>query len=169
MVNSSLFRRIQLQMLMNLTAKALRQPPLRLWTRPNAEALHEYATFTYDHLKAGTDEQLLQRMNDGAYRMGRLLRRLFFVRKTTAAERLITALYRNIGIELSFSCERLCFHRCFFGKYYTPEVCLAASALDEGIIRGLTGMTASRLLFSQRITEGCNCCKATFQKRQNSK
>ena len=46
MVNSSLFRRIELQMLMNLTARALGQKPKRIWTLPNAKALKAYAEYT---------------------------------------------------------------------------------------------------------------------------
>lgn len=164
MVNSSAFRRLELQLLMNLTARSLGQRPKCLWTRSNAKALREYAEYTCHHLKTGVDEPLLQRMNDEAYRMGRMLRRLFFIGNHAAAERLIVALYRNIGISLSFTdSQQLCFHRCYFSTFYTPDVCLAASVLDDGIIRGVTGRSACRLCFSQRITEGCNCCKAAFQ------
>ena len=163
MINSSLFRRIELQLLMNLTARAFGQRPERLWTQSNANALQAYAEYTCRHLRKGADEPLLQRMNNEAYRMGRMLRRLFFVRDKVTAERLIVALYRNIGISLSFSgSEQLCFHRCFFSRFYTPAVCLAASALDDGMIRGLIGLPNCRLCFTQRITEGCNCCKAEF-------
>ena len=164
MVDNSLFRRIQLQLLMNLTARALGQRPERLWTRRNADALKAYAEYTSRHLQEGADERLLLRMNGEAYRMGRLLRRLFLIRNNGAAQHLVIALYRNIGITLSFTdSQQLCFHRCHFSSYYTPAVCLAASALDDGIIRGITGRTDGRLCFSQRITEGCNCCKAAFQ------
>ena len=167
MVNSSLFRRIEMQLLMNLTAKAFQKPPERLWTHKNDAALEAYAKFTCDHLEAGADALLLQRMNNEAYHMGRLLRRLFFIRNRSAAEHLIVALYRNIGINLSFSnSHHVCFHSCFFSRHYTPAVCLAASALDDGIIRGLTGEPNSRLCFTQRITEGCDCCKATFRDTQ---
>lgn len=170
MINSSLFQRIELQLLMNLTARALGQRPERLWTRANASALKAYAEYTLRHLQKGADERLLQRMNDEAYRTGRMLRRLFFIRNAAAAERLVAALYRNIGISLSFSGDRhLCFHRCYFSAYYTPAVCHAASALDDGIIRGITGQHDSRLCFAQRITEGCDCCKATFQQKRKSR
>lgn len=167
MVENSLFRRIQLQLLMNLTARALGQRPERLWTRTNANALKAYAEYTSRHLQEGTDKGLLLRMNGEAYRMGRLLRHVFFISNNDTAQRLVVALYRNIGITLSFTDrQHLCFHRCHFSGYYTPTACLAASALDEGIIRGITGLTDGRLCFSQRITEGCNCCKATFQPKK---
>ena len=164
MVNSSFFRRIQLQLLMNLTAHALGVKSVRLWTRSNAEALRIYATFTAQHLQAGANEALLQRMNSEALKMGRLLRLLFFVRSTSCAQRLIVALYRNIGIQLSFTADgHLCFHRCYFSSHYTPAACRAASMLDDGIICGIMHHPARSLCFSQRITEGCPCCKASLQ------
>ena len=163
MVNSSLFRRIELQLLMNLTAHALDQKPKRIWTLPNAEALRVYADFTSSNLQAGADEPLLERMHTEAYKMGRLLRRLFLINNEARAQQLIVALYRNIGIKLSFESSRqLCFHRCYFSRFYTPQICQAASALDSGIIYGISGQSAKHLQFSQRITEGCKCCRAHF-------
>jgi hypothetical protein len=170
MVNSSLFRRIELQLLMNLTARALGQRPKRLWTLSNDNALQAYAEYTRRHLQTGADKPLLQRMNDEAYRTGSRLRRLFLIRNSAAAERLIMALYRNIGINLTFSDhQQLCFHHCYFSTHYTPAVCLAASALDDGIIRGITGRSDRHLCFSQRITEGCHCCKATLQPQNKNR
>jgi len=164
MVNSSLFRRIELQLLMNLTAHALGQKPKRIWTLPNAEALKAYAEYTSRNLLAGADEPLLERMHTEAYKMGRLLRRLFLINNEARAQRLIVALYRNIGIKLSFeSSNQLCFHRCYFSRFYTPQACKAASALDDGIIRGILGMESEHLHFSQRITEGCKQCRAQLK------
>ena len=39
LVNNALFRRIELQQLMNLTARAFGKPSQRIWTLPNDEAL----------------------------------------------------------------------------------------------------------------------------------
>lgn len=161
-LHTALFRRIEIQLLTNLTARALRQKPRRTWTLPNDEALHAYAVFTRDQLQQSPpDDELLRRMTAEACTMGRLLRRVFFLRRQRDIEQFVVALYRGIGITLEGQLPgTLCFSRCFFSRYYTPEVCLAASALDEGIMRGLTG--GGRLRFQQRITEGCACCKATF-------
>ncbi len=164
MVNSSLFRRIELQLLMNLTAHALGQKPKRIWTLPNAEALKAYAEYTSSNLQAGADEALLERMHTEAYKMGRLLRRLFLINNEARAQQLIVALYLNIGIKLSFESSRqLCFHSCYFSWFYTPQACKAASALDDGIIRGILGMESEHLHFSQRITEGCKQCRAQLK------
>ena len=159
LTDSNLFRRIQLQLLMDLTARAFGRKPLRIWTLPCGEALRTYAAYTHDHLQAEPDEALLRRMNEEAYSMGRRLRRLFRIRRQEEAERLVVQLYRNIGICLEGHIPgQLCFRKCFFSRYYTPAVCQAASALDDGIIRGLSG--CGPLRFEQRITEGCPCCLA---------
>ncbi len=161
MINSSLFQRIELQLLMNLTARALGEKPRRIWTRPHSEALKVYAEYTGSRLRRGADDVTLQRMNSEALKMGRRLRRLFCVCSDDRARRLLVVLYRHIGISLSWTDgQQLCFNRCYFSGHYTPAACRAASALDDGIIRGITGQTACRLCFSQRITEGCSCCKA---------
>lgn len=166
-VNSQWFRRIELQQLMNLTARAFGVAPIRLWPLPCDEALRVYAAFTRNNLQQGVDRRLLQRMGEEACKMGRLLRLGFCVRHQTDVEQLTTALYRHIGIQLEGHIPgELCFRRCFFSQYYTPETCLAASALDEGIMRGLTGN--GKLTFQQRITEGCACCKAVFNKTSNT-
>lgn len=161
--DSPLFRRIELQLLMNLTARAFGKPAKRIWTHPNDEALRIYAEYTRDHLQhTGVDEQLLRRMNEEAYRMGCRLRRWFHLRRQADIECFVIQIYRHIGIELEGHVPGcLCFRQCFFSTYYTPDICLAASALDDGIIRGLNG--EGRLIFQQRITEGCKYCKATFQ------
>ncbi|MCR5181372.1 MAG: hypothetical protein K6C30_09220 [Bacteroidaceae bacterium] len=165
MIESPLFRRLELQVLMDLTARALGQPSQRIWFRSADEALKRYARFTGSQLSEGASETQLLRMNSRAYSLGRWLRRLLLVRSEARAQRLIVALYRNIGIRLSFSAgQHLCFHRCYFSAYYTPAACRAASALDDGIIRGIMGRPERRLHFTQRITEGCSNCLATFQK-----
>lgn len=161
-VRSGAFRRVELQQLMNLTARAFGIKGKRLWTLSADQALHTYAEFTRQQLQSAPTEELLQRMSDEACRMGRLLRRVFRLQQSADVERMLIELYRHIGIRLEGHVPgRLCFARCFFSRYYTPSVCLAASALDEGLMRGLAG--EGRLHFQQRITEGCNNCLATYE------
>lgn len=162
-INSSLFRRIELQVLTNLTARALSVPSPRTWTLSNSEALRYYAQFTANHLRDRVDQHLLQRMGNEAYRTGRWLRRIFFLRNQKDIEQFTIALYRNIGISLECSLPgQLCFRHCYFAHFYSPTVCLAASALDEGIMSGLAG--EGRLTFQQRITQGNQQCIATFKR-----
>ena len=56
--------------------------------------------------------------------------------------------------------ETVTIRRCFFAAHYPPEVCRFMSAMDEGIVAGLCG---GRLVFSQRLTEGADCCRARIE------
>jgi len=162
-IRSEWFRRVELQQLMNLTARAFGKPARRLWTLPADKALQVYAEYTRDNLQQAPTDELIRKMNDEAFRMGRRLRRVFRLRTQADVERLTIELYRHIGITLEGHLPgRLCFHECFFSRYYTPDICLAASALDEGIMRGLMG-GGGRLCFHQRITDGAPCCQATME------
>ena len=161
-IRSQWFRRIELQQLMNLTARAFGTSSRRIWTLPCDQALQAYAEFTRDNMQEMPTDALVQKMNDEAFRMGCRLRRVLRLRRQTDIERLTIELYRHIGITLEGHLPgHLCFRQCFFSHYYTPSVCLAASALDEGIMRGLMG-GGGRLRFEQRLTEGAPCCEATM-------
>lgn len=163
LLNSSLFRRIELQLLMNLTARALGKPSKRIWTLSNGKALRVYAQYTREYLKGHIDQHLLERMHQEAFKMGQRLRMMFHLRKSADVEQFTFALYKNIGITMNGNIPgNLCVRHCFFSRFYSPAVCLAASALDSGIISGLSG--GGQLTFQQRITEGCLCCIATFKK-----
>lgn len=160
----SIFRRIELQQLMNLTARAFGEPGRRIWTLAPAKGLEAYALYTSAHLVGGADEALLARMRREAFQVGRRLRRLFCIRTQARAERLIFRLYDNIGIDMSGTIPgSICVRKCYFCRHYSPEVCLAASTLDEGIISGIAG--DGTLAFSQRLTDGCDCCMALFTKK----
>lgn len=168
LINTGLFRRIEIQLLMNLTARAIGKPASRTWTRNNDEALKAYAEFSRDNLQGTVNQQILQQMNQEAFKAGRMLRKLMCLGKQDSIERVAIALYQNIGIELEGHLPgQLCFRRCYFSHFYTPQLCQAASALDDGILRGLAGN--GRLTFQQRITEGCQCCLATFKENHDEK
>lgn len=159
-----MFNRIISQKLMTLTARALQQPPERIWTLTGPEALQAYAVFTATHLSGGVSDQLWQRMNSEAYRMGATLRRRLLIRRQSTAQRLVRLLYRQIGIDMQFEADgTLRFNSCYFSRHYTPAVCRAASALDDGIIRGILGLPKGRLHFSRRLTEGCPHCSARIK------
>src|SRR5512143_3530528 len=50
---------------------------------------------------------------------------------------------------------------CYFSQFYSGPVCDLISALDDGVFSGLLG--GGRLAFSERITEGRQCCRAKLQ------
>lgn len=164
---TEVIQHIELQILMNLTAKALRVPTISIWRLNHIEGLRCYAEFTRDNLSDNVTPEVLQRMNTQAYRLGRKLRLIFFVTSQASAQKTIVKLYRNIGIQMSFKSDNhICFHSCFFSHFYSPDVCQAASSLDDGIIRGITG--CGHLTFEQRITEKCNYCLAQYKHEEKS-
>lgn len=73
-----------------------------------------------------------------------------------AAARIV---YRAIGIDFRpGALGRVIVPRCGFAIAYTPEVCRLMSAMDSGLIAGLTGATG--LSFTARITQGAPACRA---------
>ena len=102
-VRSDGFRRVVLQQLMNLTARAFGCKGKRVWTLPAHQALHTYAEFTRRQLQTPPSDELLQRMSDEACRRGRLLRRVFRLQRPADVERMLCELYRHIGIRLCAS------------------------------------------------------------------
>jgi hypothetical protein len=71
-------------------------------------------------------------------------------------------LYGMIGIDFRGSPDgEVRVTSCLFSNYYTPSVCLLISALDEGLLSGLSG--GGTLTFTRRLTEGHLCCEARFE------
>lgn len=128
------------------------------------EHLAAYARFTAEQaeraLRSGEDlDGLHDRLYQHAHDLGRRLRRALRItdgRDVIALER---TLYRAIGIDFRGTAGGdVTISRCFFSAYYTSGVCRIVSALDDGLFAGLSG--GGRLVFTQRITEGYDCCKA---------
>ena len=67
--------------------------------------------------------------------------------------------YRMLDIDFKGNAGgEVCITRCSFSGVYSPAACQVMSALDAGLLAGLTG--GGRLLFSQRLTEGFPSCRA---------
>jgi hypothetical protein len=70
-------------------------------------------------------------------------------------------LYGILDIDLEGSDNgEITVRRCYFSSFYSPQVCQIMSAMDRGLLAGLSG--TGELVFSQRITEGPTCCRAHF-------
>ncbi len=99
-------------------------------------------------------------LRDEALRLGGLVRKVLNPRDEELPE-LVAYLYRAIGITVRGPIPgTLIFTACYFGEGYTPEHCAFMSAFDDGFVSGLCG--GGSLVFSERITQGCPCCKALF-------
>ncbi len=75
-------------------------------------------------------------------------------------------LYRVLGIDFHVvrtddGKAEMVVHRCALSNDYSELTCLVMSATDEGVVRGLNPNASMN--FTQRITAGCNECKATIE------
>jgi hypothetical protein len=138
---------------------------------PYDERLAAYARFTRDEaeraIREGRDLADIQlRLRREAFALGRRLRDILGVEGPEALA-VARTLYRAIGIDFRGTpAGEVTVRRCFFRDFYTPDVCRLISALDEGVLAGLAG--GGRLVFSQRLTEGYDCCRARFTAEEAS-
>ena len=105
---------------------------------------------------------LQRRMFAEAAALGRRARERLRVgseREGLQAARLI---YRAIGIDLRPGAGgEVRVPRCAFARRYRPAACRLMSAMDSGLISGLTG--ADGLVFTARLTEGAPACRASIR------
>jgi hypothetical protein len=165
-------RRQALEALFAGTAEAFGYPVPPPIEHSYAGRLREYARFTRwatdEWLTNGQDgPEVERRLFEQGKRLGQKVRRLFHLRTNTDALAAGRWLYRLIGIEFQRSANGdSVVSRCFFSSYYSGRVCRLMSAMDDGVFAGLSG--GGRLTFTQRITEGYGCCKATFVPREGA-
>jgi hypothetical protein len=131
------------------------------------ERLQAYALFTRDQaektLRAGRDLAIVRkRLNKNSYPLGRKARKWLAIDSMEEVMEIGRILYRMIGVEMQGDVQGdMVMKHCYFSQFYSPAVCDLISALDDGIFSGLSG--GGRLVFSQRLTEGCECCRASLQ------
>jgi len=101
------------------------------------------------------------RLFDGACRLGAGMRRALGVRTTAEALTAARVLYRAVGIDFRAAGDEVVVRRCYFSARYSADVCRLMSALDCGVLAGLSG--GGRLEFTDRLTEGHDCCRARFR------
>ena len=150
---------VQLQILLNLAARAFHTPGKSIWRHAPAQALREYAEFTVRcTLRGGAKPETLYRE---AFDLGRRLRRLTGFTDAKDIERLIFYLYRNLQIAMSGHLPgEITVRKCYFSGFYAPEQCALMSSVDSGVISGLFG--GGTLTFTRRITDGHKTCAACF-------
>jgi hypothetical protein len=142
------------------TAVAFGRPPPSSRGLSTEAVLRAYAEFTAAAAGTPTPE-VTRRVFEVSFGYGKWLRRVFGIASTQdvmAAARLV---YRGIGIDFEGTARgEVVIRSCYFSRFYSPEVCRAMSALDAGLLAGLSN--GRRLVFSQRITEGNPCCRANL-------
>ena len=127
------------------------------------QCLQEYALFTKNNaekiIRQGTVKRVKAELYDSAELIGQRLKQQLKLKTFTDFSLACEITYKAIAIECRVGPGGdVRIPRCYFSPFYTGEVCQLISSLDEGLIAGLSG--GMKLEFSERITEGSECCKA---------
>jgi hypothetical protein len=128
-----------------------------------AEMLERYALYTREQaikaIASGDVENVRERLYRNAFDLGDELRGAFGIRTLRDVLLMSGIIYRMMNIDLrGDGAGGIVVRRCFFSSYYSAEVCDLISALDEGLIAGLS--SGLKLRFYRKITEGNVCCRA---------
>ena len=144
------------------------------------ECLRTYALFTSEQariaLQDGCNLTVLKiQLYRNAYPLGAKLREWFAVNSMEDVLALGQILYQAIGVEIvgdtqgddrGYTHGSVTVKRCYFSQFYSGQICDLISALDDGVLSGLSG--GGRLAFSERLTEGSSCCRAKLLSREVS-
>ncbi len=168
-------RRMELGILMRLTAASFGCKPPSMRKMDSKKRLETYRRFTAEIIGRCSKKALpffRKNMYRRAFCIGRCLSLLPGLGTWGNKKRLIVVLYRNIGIEVRDGADgtdgrnnglwHICIPHCSFSLAYSPQTCYVMSGLDAGIICGIFG--GGSLQFTQRITEGCPYCGAVYRK-----
>ena len=166
-------RKAILAELFKATADAFGTPVPTLTYLSYTARLQAYAMFTKEQaekaLASGDDAGGVKgRLYQNAYTLGKSLRKWFGIETTEEVMRMGKTLYNVIGVDI-YGDEHgeVTVKRCFFSQYYSSPVCTMISCLDDGLFSGLSD--GRRLAFSERITEGGECCRAKLFLEMNGK
>ncbi len=136
------------------------------------ERLSQYARFTVHEVEKAIDRQfnlgtVRHQLCQSAFELGKNIRSFLGISSKKDVMRAGKAIYKCLGISFhGSSTGDITINRCYFSSYYSDQVCGIVSCLDKGLMAGLS--EGGRLNFSQRITEGADCCKAVLEPRETS-
>lgn len=140
-----------------------RLPPLR---GSADELLDRYAMFTAEHAAASLSSgrriaQIREHLYASAYAIGARLRCDLNLSSSSDVMAAARAVYRMLRIDFRRTADgEVRVGQCYFSRFYSPPICRLMSALDQGLLAGLS--RGGRLEFRQRITEGAPFCLAAF-------
>jgi hypothetical protein len=159
-------KRKRLEQLFTLTAEAFGRKAPRMEGISLDEILEIYARFTREEAEKSicrpeAREQVRERLYLNAFTLGCELRRKYRIKTLRDALQMGRIIYRVMKIDFRGDAARgIVIKKCFFSNYYSAEVCALISAIDEGIMAGLT--SGMRIRFIERLTDGSECCRAYF-------
>ncbi len=156
------FRYLELRILMGTAADAFGISRRRIRAGLRRGKFSDFAAFTAAASRHRADPA---RLYLAAFLLGRKVRRITGFTDAEDLRRLVFLLYRGIGISMEGTLPGcITVTECAFSSFYAPAQCRLMSAMDSGVIAGLFG--GGKLVFSRRITEGCPCCRACFQGKE---
>ena len=130
--------------------------------------LEQYAIFTRDKaeeaIRLGKEMEVKPRLYQNASSIARNIKKSLRINSPADVMQAGRVIYRILNIDFRGNSDgRIIIRRCFFSSYYSGDVCRVISSLDEGLMEELSGGT---FRFSQRITEGAECCRARLSFRE---
>ncbi len=169
----ALLKKAKLAELFNLTALAFQQECPNFTGLSVKDSLLQYALFTKKAAQAALRNSdnlpsIKERLFQNAYQLGQKIRKELHLRTFDDVLLASKILYRILGIDFqSDEKGEVIIKRCFFSQFYSSQICQLISALDQGVVAGLSD--GGIFAFSQRITEGKDCCKAKITFGENRK
>jgi hypothetical protein len=157
-------RKWALAALFRVTARAFGRQPPPIAALSADECVARYAAFTQSEAEAllrsgGVVDVVQGRLYQSAYRLGRACRWVSRVRTVEDALSLGRALYRTLDIDFQGDEKgEVLISHCSLSRYYSSYTCRVMSAMDRGLLAGLSA--GGVLTFTARITEGQPCCRA---------
>jgi hypothetical protein len=162
----TIIKKQKIRQLFLLTADAFQGEAPNLTGLSCQELLLKYALFTKEQVERSVqgnyDLDLIKtKLFQNAYQMGKSIRKSLNIAAPEEVRLVIRIIYSILSIDFHIDLQgNIIIKKCFFSKFYSSEVCQFISSLDEGLAAGLAN---GKLQFSQRITEGNNCCKAHLE------
>ena len=159
-------RKRKLEELLLLTARAFDAPPPSTRGLSGEERLQKFAEFSREMAEKtlaspSRSAAAERRLFDGARQIGQEIGRTLHVSTREEAMAAARILYRCLEIDFRGDPGGdIIIRSCYFSRLYSPEICRLMSFLDAGILSGLAG--GGGLEFTQRLTEGRDCCRACF-------
>jgi predicted ArsR family transcriptional regulator len=157
------FRKAVLSALFISTARAFNHPAPSIAGLSADACLLQYALFTQERVAERLKEQdditaIQERLYRYAYQMGMTCRKIMFIDTVEDAMDISRALYRLLGIDFNSDAEGITINHCYFNRFYSGKTCQVMSAMDKGMLAGLSG--GMQLVFTERVTEGQARCRA---------
>jgi hypothetical protein len=156
-------RKSRLNELFIATADAFQREKPEITGYSLNQCLTRYALFTAKNAEEsilnGNEYEVRERLYRNALQIGKDIRKELKIKTLKEVMQACKVVYKALKIEFLGDLQgRISIPSCFFSSYYSSHVCRVISGLDKGLIAGLSG--GLKMEFTQRITEGNQCCIA---------